>query len=218
MSIGHGALPAAALWAEWAGERASGSTEQAGALRQPAAALHMAACRAASVLRVPAAALHATATLKRPRGRFRVREWERGREEGKSPELLEEGEFMPEVPAPPKKARPGPSDQEEKTARIIENAKMQHVWFVWFVFLVNLDECKRLYWTSNTDEGRERLVDKLIELAMDAFRKASQDPERFEFGRSLDEIQERLTKSVKSIPGHLLEQYEQWLKSSQFES
>ncbi|KAL2622488.1 hypothetical protein R1flu_002693 [Riccia fluitans] len=48
--------------------------------------------------------------------------------------------------------------------------------------------------------------------------KASQDPSRFEFGRSLDEIHERLTKYVKSIPGHLLEQYELWLKSSQFES
>ncbi|KAL2629448.1 hypothetical protein R1flu_014134 [Riccia fluitans] len=28
----------------------------------------------------------------------------------------------------------------------------------------------------------------------------------------------RLTKSVKSIPGHLLEHYELWLKSLQFES
>ncbi|KAL2635814.1 hypothetical protein R1flu_007293 [Riccia fluitans] len=48
--------------------------------------------------------------------------------------------------------------------------------------------------------------------------KASQDPSRFRFGQNLDEIQERLTKYVKSIPGHLLEQYELWLKSSQFES
>ncbi|KAL2613726.1 hypothetical protein R1flu_025418 [Riccia fluitans] len=53
---------------------------------------------------------------------------------------------------------------------------------------------------------------------MDAFRKASQDPSRFGFGRNLDEIQEHLTKYVKSIPGHLLEQYELWLKSSQFKS
>ncbi|KAL2607490.1 hypothetical protein R1flu_026063 [Riccia fluitans] len=53
---------------------------------------------------------------------------------------------------------------------------------------------------------------------MDAFRKASQDPERFRFGQNLDKIQERLTKYVKSIPGHLLEEYELWLKSSQFES
>ncbi|KAL2610957.1 hypothetical protein R1flu_022649 [Riccia fluitans] len=82
---------------------------------------------------------------------------------------------MPEVPAaPPKKARPGPSlTQEEKTVRIIKNAEMRHAWFVWFVFLVNLNECRRLYWTPGTDEGRERLVGKLIELAMDAFRKAS---------------------------------------------
>ncbi|KAL2623957.1 hypothetical protein R1flu_008202 [Riccia fluitans] len=35
--------------------------------------------------------------------------------------------------------------------------------------------------------------------------KASQDPSRFGFGRNLDEIQERLTKYVKSIPRHLLE-------------
>ncbi|KAL2644241.1 hypothetical protein R1flu_011828 [Riccia fluitans] len=127
---------------------------------------------------------------------------------------------MPEVPAPPpKKARPRPSlTQEERIARVIENAEMRHAWFVWFVFLINLDECRRLYWTRGTDKGRERLVGKLIELAMDTFKKASQDPERFGFGRSLDEIQERLTKYVKSIPGHLLEQYEQWLKSSQFES
>ncbi|KAL2644329.1 hypothetical protein R1flu_011916 [Riccia fluitans] len=138
------------------------------------------------------------------------------RRRGKSLELPEEGKLMLEVLAPPpKKVRPRPSlTQEEKTARVIENAEMRHTWFVWFVFLVNLDECRRLYWTPGTDEGRERLVGKLIKLAMDAFRKASQDPERFGFGRSLDEIQERLTKSVKSIPGHLLEQYEQWLKSS----
>ncbi|KAL2610904.1 hypothetical protein R1flu_022596 [Riccia fluitans] len=45
-----------------------------------------------------------------------------------------------------------------------------------------------------------------------------EDPSRFGFGRNLDEIQERLTKYVKSIPGHHLEQYELWLKSSQFES
>ncbi|KAL2634017.1 hypothetical protein R1flu_005496 [Riccia fluitans] len=138
------------------------------------------------------------------------------RRRGMLPELPEEGELMLEVQAPPpKKARAGPSlTQEEKTARVIENAEMRHAWFVWFVFLVNLDECRRLYWTPGTDEGREHLVDKLIEFAMDAFWKASQDPERFGFGRSLDEIQEPLTKSVKSIPGHLLEQYEQWLKSS----
>ncbi|KAL2608783.1 hypothetical protein R1flu_027356 [Riccia fluitans] len=131
------------------------------------------------------------------------------RRRGKSPELPEEGELMLEVPAPPsKKGRPGPSQtQEERIACVIENTEMQRAWFVWFVFLVNLDECRRLYWTPGMDEGRERLVGKLIELAMDAFRKASQDPERFGFGRNLDEIQERLTKYVKSIPGHLLEQY-----------
>ncbi|KAL2622898.1 hypothetical protein R1flu_003103 [Riccia fluitans] len=129
------------------------------------------------------------------------------RRRGKSPELPEEGELMLEVPAPPpKKARPRPSlTQEEKTAHVIENTEMRHAWFIWFVFLVNLDECRHLYWTPGMDKGRECLVGKLIELAMDAFRKASQDLERFGFGRSLDEIQERLTKSVKSIPGQLLE-------------
>ncbi|KAL2608418.1 hypothetical protein R1flu_026991 [Riccia fluitans] len=127
---------------------------------------------------------------------------------------------MPEVPPPPpKKARPGPSQtQEEKTTRLVENAEMRHAWFVWFVLLVNLDKCRRLYWTPGTDQGRECLVDKLIELAMEAFTKASVDLERFGFGRSLEEIQERLTKSVKSIPRHLLKQYELWLKSPQFES
>ncbi|KAL2624021.1 hypothetical protein R1flu_008266 [Riccia fluitans] len=100
------------------------------------------------------------------------------RRRGKSPELPEEGELMLEVPAPPpKKGRPGPSQTpEERMARVIENAEMQHAW------------------------------------------KASQDPSRFGFGQNLDEIQERLTKYLKSIPGHLLEQYELWLKSSQFES
>ncbi|KAL2623980.1 hypothetical protein R1flu_008225 [Riccia fluitans] len=100
------------------------------------------------------------------------------RRRDKSPELPEEGELMPEVPAlPPKKGRPGPSQiPEERMAHVIENAEMRHAW------------------------------------------KASQDPLRFGFGRNLDEIQERLTKYVKSIPGHLLEQYELWLKSSQFES
>ncbi|KAL2608050.1 hypothetical protein R1flu_026623 [Riccia fluitans] len=81
------------------------------------------------------------------------------RRRGRSPELPEEGELMPEVPAPPpKKGRPGPSQiPKERMAR---------------------------------------------------------DPSRFGFGRNLDEIQERLTKYVKSIPGHLLEQYKLWLKSS----
>ncbi|KAL2611035.1 hypothetical protein R1flu_022727 [Riccia fluitans] len=143
-----------------------------------------------------------------------------GRRRGKSSELPEEGELMPKVPPPPpKKGRPGPSQtQEEKTVRLVENAEMRYAWFIWFVLLVNLDECRRLYWTPGTDQGRERLVGKLIELAMKAFTKASVDPERFGFGRSLVEIQERLTKYVKSIPGHLLEQYELWLKSPQFES
>ncbi|KAL2609780.1 hypothetical protein R1flu_028353 [Riccia fluitans] len=46
----HVALPAAALWAERAGELATGSAERAGALRRPAIALRMAARRAASAL------------------------------------------------------------------------------------------------------------------------------------------------------------------------
>ncbi|KAL2635711.1 hypothetical protein R1flu_007190 [Riccia fluitans] len=106
------------------------------------------------------------------------------RRRGKSLELLEEGELMPEVPPPPpKKGKgPGPSQtQKEKTARVIENAEMRHGWFVWFVFLENLDECRHIYWTPDTDQGRERLVGKLIELAMEAFTKASLDPERFGF-------------------------------------
>ncbi|KAL2614188.1 hypothetical protein R1flu_025880 [Riccia fluitans] len=137
------------------------------------------------------------------------------RRRGKLPELPEEGGLMPEVPPlPPKKGRPGPSQtQEEKTARLIENAEMRHAWFIWFVFRKNLDECRRLYWTPGTDKGRERLVGKLIELAMETFTKASVDPECFGFGQSLMEIHERLTKYVKSIPGHLLEQYNLWLKS-----
>ncbi|KAL2635302.1 hypothetical protein R1flu_006781 [Riccia fluitans] len=107
------------------------------------------------------------------------------RRRGKSSELLEEGELMPEVPPPPpKKGKgPGPSQtQEENIACLIENAEMRHAWFVWFVFLKNLDECRRLYWTPDTDQGRKRLVDKLIELAMEAFTKATTDPERFGFG------------------------------------
>ncbi|KAL2649295.1 hypothetical protein R1flu_017423 [Riccia fluitans] len=49
------------------------------------------------------------------------------RRRGKSPELLEEGELMLEVPAPPpKKGRPGPSQTpEERMARVIENAEMK---------------------------------------------------------------------------------------------
>ncbi|KAL2613467.1 hypothetical protein R1flu_025159 [Riccia fluitans] len=42
--------------------------------------------------------------------------------------------------------------------------------------------------TAHLDQGRKRLVGKLIELAMEAFTKASVDPERFGFGRSLVEI------------------------------
>ncbi|KAL2631312.1 hypothetical protein R1flu_015998 [Riccia fluitans] len=77
-----------------AGERATGSKELAGALRWPADALRMAARRAASALRAGAAALLTAAllaaalrtanTLKRPRGRFRVREWEKERESGEA--------------------------------------------------------------------------------------------------------------------------------------
>ncbi|KAL2608357.1 hypothetical protein R1flu_026930 [Riccia fluitans] len=85
MSIGHGALPAAALRAATgrpgAQSRRSGRAPYGG---QPPP-LRMAARKAASVLRVLAvallaAALHAAATLKRPRGHFRVRKWERERE------------------------------------------------------------------------------------------------------------------------------------------
>ncbi|KAL2645463.1 hypothetical protein R1flu_013050 [Riccia fluitans] len=74
MSIGHGALPAAVLWAQRAGEWATGSAERAGVLQRPATALRMAARKAASSLRALAAV-----TLKCPRGHFRVREWERER-------------------------------------------------------------------------------------------------------------------------------------------
>ncbi|KAL2621215.1 hypothetical protein R1flu_001420 [Riccia fluitans] len=78
MSIGHGALPATALWAVRAGERATGSTERAARWSgRPAAVFHMAARRVASALL--ATALHAATILKHPRGRFRVRKWERER-------------------------------------------------------------------------------------------------------------------------------------------
>ncbi|KAL2624222.1 hypothetical protein R1flu_008467 [Riccia fluitans] len=120
----------------------------------------MAARRVASTLWAIVAALHVAAALKRPRGHFRVREWERGgyrrvqevqerveeallfydhgfgiggggrdrRRRGKSPELPEEGELMPEVPPPPpKKGRSWQSQtQEEKIAHLLENAEMQH--------------------------------------------------------------------------------------------
>ncbi|KAL2607579.1 hypothetical protein R1flu_026152 [Riccia fluitans] len=58
-----------------------------------------------------------------------------GRRKGKSPELPEEGELMPEVPPPPpKKGRPGPSQtQEEKTTHLVENVEMRHASFIWFV-------------------------------------------------------------------------------------
>ncbi|KAL2608481.1 hypothetical protein R1flu_027054 [Riccia fluitans] len=103
-------------------------------------------------------------SLKRPRGRFRVRKWEKERADtggykrfiqgrggfffdhgfgiergggrdhrrrGKSPELPEEGELMLEVPTPPPKKETRPSKtQEERIARVIENAEMRHAWFV----------------------------------------------------------------------------------------
>ncbi|KAL2613785.1 hypothetical protein R1flu_025477 [Riccia fluitans] len=67
-----------------AGKWATGSKERAGALRRPADALHMAARRAASALQVGAAALRTANTLKCPRGRFRVRQWEKERESGEA--------------------------------------------------------------------------------------------------------------------------------------
>ncbi|KAL2633518.1 hypothetical protein R1flu_004997 [Riccia fluitans] len=65
---------------------------------------------------------------------------------------------------------------------------------------------------SQTQE--ERIAHVIENEEMRHAWKASQDPKRFGFGRNLDEIQEHLTKYVKSILGHLLEQYELWLKSS----
>ncbi|KAL2609781.1 hypothetical protein R1flu_028354 [Riccia fluitans] len=82
MSIGHGTLPAAALRAERAGERATGSARP-DALRRPAAALRMAALLATAV--------HMTATLKRPRGHFRVANGRGGGEApGSAVQYLEE--------------------------------------------------------------------------------------------------------------------------------
>ncbi|KAL2610244.1 hypothetical protein R1flu_028817 [Riccia fluitans] len=66
-----------------AGERATleqGAGGAAGALRRPADALRMAARRVARAAALLTAALRAANTLKCPRGRFRVREWEKERE------------------------------------------------------------------------------------------------------------------------------------------
>ncbi|KAL2622983.1 hypothetical protein R1flu_003188 [Riccia fluitans] len=69
-----------------AGERVTG---RPGALWRPADALRMAAHKAASALRagaaaLPTAVLRMANTLKRPRGHFRVRQWEKERESGEA--------------------------------------------------------------------------------------------------------------------------------------
>ncbi|KAL2642456.1 hypothetical protein R1flu_010043 [Riccia fluitans] len=72
MSIGYGALPAAALQAERAGKRAVGWSGRAPCGGQPPPSVWPLAGQ--SALRAPAATVHVAATLKHPRGRFRVRE------------------------------------------------------------------------------------------------------------------------------------------------
>ncbi|KAL2611048.1 hypothetical protein R1flu_022740 [Riccia fluitans] len=60
------------------------------------------------------------------------------------PELPKVGELMPKVPPPPQNKGKGPrpsQTQEEKIARLLENAEMRHAWFTWFVNEENSDQC-----------------------------------------------------------------------------
>ncbi|KAL3681538.1 hypothetical protein R1sor_024494 [Riccia sorocarpa] len=140
---------------------------------------------------------------------------------GKSPEIPEDGELMAEVPllTQPSKNKSGPSVSiEEKNQRLKENAIMRHSWFIWFIGLSESDEWRRRYWTPGTEEGKKLLEGKLVELGTAAYNAATMDQHVYGMEASALEVQKRLLRAVKAVPTQLVENYDKWLKSPQFDA
>ncbi|KAL3679125.1 hypothetical protein R1sor_022081 [Riccia sorocarpa] len=138
------------------------------------------------------------------------------------PEEPEEGELMAPIPFTSWPKQFGKKSGASaligvRNERVVENAEMRHSWFAWFVCERDEDGCRRLYWTSGTEQGRARFRDKLLGLGMEAYRKLSIDPDQFGFDTPSVEVEECVRNVVCGVPGKFADNYDMWLKSPQFE-